>query len=1053
MAFTDDELKQIGQVIGEEVRMAIGPILTQQRKGIPDSVSDYRGLNYLTKKIGDIEYTTKQILRDRNLANKDFRASTSLIGRMFKESNDNLREIQYQKNRVTDTDKKTEEEIKKLAKVLEDKFNVSGVNDKNALQKAGETFNKLTKDINDTRKELNNLKSSSKELVDKKLSSKRLSKKKKEELANALNDKETFSKLYDKDGKLDTEALKAIVEMFKEIAGYKIFSEKDVKLFAQINKEEDELNDKLETQKGLGKEYTGVLSQQTDALREHARLANISIGTIKNGINGIATGVKSFVKSFGDAWRKVDQSSANFAKNIGIGNKGLEALRTNTMNLVKNGIGVNYGIGMEELIQVQQGYAQGTGRNIGLSNEDIEYGAAMSRVMGQRGGELANALEKFGLSYSEAGKRAGKMFSDASKYGLSFEKYSENFLQNIKIAQNYTFRDGLKGLERMAKKATEIRLDMQQVASFADKVSTLEGSIEASAQLQVLGGAYAQFSDPLGMLNDSLNNVGGIMDRIENMTKNIGTFNAKTGEVEISAFERQRAKVAAGAMGMDYNQMMESIQTQARRNFIERNIRGNFTDEEREFLLNTATVSNGTPQMTYIDKNGNRVTKDVNRMSSEDIKQARTQNESDSDNIKTIARSTMSLNEKVEGVEKAIQATEAKFVDPIMNFLDKKLMSNLNLIKFAVIAIAGANIITQGGQILKSVFGGISNIFGGIGGFAKAVSGGGKIVGEAVPGMTGAGNGLLKLTKGNVAGGLIGAGISYGTNKLIDNGTMKRGGFGDYAGHMLGNTVSYASIGSMLGPIGTAVGAALGLASGALTATKNKRKQDIYDKHGVDVHGSYAAFRLKEIKEALETGEVSDNLRKKLEARGDKELLSKIDSIKNQTVNTDTQTTNAQVVYLNYDEIGNTAQKARGGLLNGPSHLQGGMPIVGSNIEVEGGEYVVNKNATQKNLGLLNSINSMSGGGIIKPVEGNGIKPMFVAPITQKSFSESYSQTKIAPIDVKINGTIKLDAGNGNEVNLNALLKDPVFISQITKLIEQQMTFNTTGSRRTDKLV
>lgn len=56
-----------------------------------------------------------------------------------------------------------------------------------------------------------------------------------------------------------------------------------------------------------------------------------------------------------------------------------------------------------------------------------------------------------------------------------------------------------------------------------------------------------------------------------------------------------------------------------------------------------------------------------------------------------------------------------------------------------------------------------------------------------------------------------------------------------------------------------------------------------------------------------------------------------------------------------------TAQLAKfadGGLLNGKRHLQGGMRIEGSNIEVEGGEYVVNRESTSKNLGLVRYINT-----------------------------------------------------------------------------------------------
>lgn len=51
-------------------------------------------------------------------------------------------------------------------------------------------------------------------------------------------------------------------------------------------------------------------------------------------------------------------------------------------------------------------------------------------------------------------------------------------------------------------------------------------------------------------------------------------------------------------------------------------------------------------------------------------------------------------------------------------------------------------------------------------------------------------------------------------------------------------------------------------------------------------------------------------------------------------------------------------QYANGGLLNGKRHSQGGMKIQGTNMEVEGGEYVTNRTSTNANLPLLEYINS-----------------------------------------------------------------------------------------------
>lgn len=48
---------------------------------------------------------------------------------------------------------------------------------------------------------------------------------------------------------------------------------------------------------------------------------------------------------------------------------------------------------------------------------------------------------------------------------------------------------------------------------------------------------------------------------------------------------------------------------------------------------------------------------------------------------------------------------------------------------------------------------------------------------------------------------------------------------------------------------------------------------------------------------------------------------------------------------------------AKGGLLEGPSHSQGGIPVGNTGIEVEGKEYIVNKRSTAKNFGLIEYIN------------------------------------------------------------------------------------------------
>lgn len=67
---------------------------------------------------------------------------------------------------------------------------------------------------------------------------------------------------------------------------------------------------------------------------------------------------------------------------------------------------------------------------------------------------------------------------------------------------------------------------------------------------------------------------------------------------------------------------------------------------------------------------------------------------------------------------------------------------------------------------------------------------------------------------------------------------------------------------------------------------------------------------------------------------------------------------------------------ADGGIVNGPPHAQGGVKYYspGGVVELEGGEAVINKNATARFLPLLSAINAAGGG--IKFAQG-GIIPAY----------------------------------------------------------------------------
>lgn len=964
---------------------------------------------------------TEELLRMYEAAEKTNRQSSSFIGRVFKDlvhEKRNLEALKIDLDRnVGDFEKKTEE-----------LRNTIGSHTKNT----SDLFKEASEKIKEYKEELEGLESKKSDALN------NILKEKDEEKLRLLNEvAEKLKEAKEKGGLVDTTDYETKLGLSKEeLTNYEQILEVNEKIVDVTNKENE------------------AVSKGVDVLNQQINLREQSFRTFKDGLSQIGRGFKDIYnigKQFADAWMKVDTASSNFARSIGMSGAGMAALRKNTIGRIANtNLSDLYGVGMEDLIKLQAGYNTSIGRAVGLSNADQENAIAMSVVMGERGGQLAASLENFGLSYSDAAKRAGKMFQDAGKYGLSFEKYSENFLQNIKIAQNYTFRNGLKGLESMAKKATAIKLDMQQVAAFADKVGTLQGSVETAAQLQVLGGPFAQFSDPLGMLNESMTNMEGLMDRFQNMVGNLGRFNMTTGQVEVSAFNKQRIRAAAQAMGMSYDQVMESVQAQGRRNYIEGKIGKGFSDEEREFIMNTASVKNGTPTLSYIDRSGNRVEKDVSKMSKQELQFAREQNQSQSDDIKSIAKDTRQMAQQVTGVQNKADAVRAKRFEGIhkavsggMSFLNK----NVSLLVDSVAIIKGL-------LAVQTIGGGIGTSLAGMKGY-QGVSGSGVLgrttagrsLNAGFHGHTTSGGGALargankygmkwnSVAKNGMSGraafgksvGLgmgvgigaevIGQGGKYLINKSNED-NIARGKYKEYSDEDIkhrkwASGLSAAGHGAALGAtigsfipvpvVGTLVGAGIGALAGGIIGAVKEGKNIEKEKAQID--------------------------------KGEFEL----------------QNGNITIVNGTFDRNVENIERANGGLLNGPSHKKGGMPILGSNITVEGGEFVVNKRSTAKNIGLLQKINDMGDGGIIKPrMLANG-GMLTVTPTTSSTGESGGGKGGVrgsskSDININFSGTIKLETPGGKNVDItDEMLKNPDFIRKITKLIEKQMTINEKG--------
>lgn len=579
------------------------------------------------------------------------------------------------------------------------------------------------------------------------------------------------------------------IDRFKRMKEQKEAAEE----FFEIHKDElDEIFEKKSRNEELTEREIELMREATDAAREngeamgylsnHTRLGAFTktLGSIGNTLKGMY----DEVHKLGEPWREIDAAASKYAKTIGLTSRAMKQLAEDTnRNVVNNDIALRYNVDSKELLAAQENYMKAAGRNIRVSDSEQETIAAMT-LMGGKGNELAAMFDNFGVSLETTGDHVGKMFADATKQGLSFEKYSDNVAKNIKLAQNYTFKNGLKGLESMAKKATAMKMDMQQVAALADKVSTVEGAIDVSSQLQVLGGPFAQLADPLGMLNEGLNDMEGLQDRLIKMVGGLGSFDKETGEVKVSSFNKQRIKAASQAMGVDYGTIMESVNAQARRGEISKQIAASevasgFDDDMKELIMNSGTIKNGKAGVSIRGQ-----FKALDDITEEDRKAIEKESQVESEDIKDIAFSTRSLNEIEEGVKKDHREQQAQFYKDLaetMAGITTKLGGIDKIHKLLIIMQTaqvvgsvmdmGKGLFNKGKNLVKSLFGkgkvgGSANTIGGkvknLWNGAKNLFGGGSSAGGSASTIGGKGGSTISKAWNSVKNIFSGGGSTAG---------------------------------------------------------------------------------------------------------------------------------------------------------------------------------------------------------------------------------------------------------------------------------------------------
>lgn len=376
-----------------------------------------------------------------------------------------------------------------------------------------------------------------------------------------------------------------------------------------------EVNDTLSLQK-LQKKLE-IAEQEMEALN------NIVSTQVEMAMNN-AKQILNFSNTIETIVKKDEEQYKEIGKIYGYYNKTLEDYLFNTKSKLKvtnsRGESKYLDINAEQRVQNQSGYIENSGKNIefNLNDEIKQFG--LGEILGSQGLaiDLTSGLDYFNKSVSNSSDIIFEMYQNANRLGISNRKYAKDLVNNLKLAEKYTFRGGVQGMMKMALWAQNARFNMSSLSTMIDNVQEggLEGVIKQGAQMQVLGGNVAMGADPLGMMYEAWNDPEAYAKRMYNMTRGLGRFNEKTGEVELKGQDAMMVNAIAKAQGRSKEDVRNEINQRIKKEQVNRYLGSDLTEEQRALVVNKAQYENGRWK---ININGEH--RDVSSITGEELQQ------------------------------------------------------------------------------------------------------------------------------------------------------------------------------------------------------------------------------------------------------------------------------------------------------------------------------------------------------------------------------------------------------------------------------------------------
>jgi len=414
-----------------------------------------------------------------------------------------------------------------------------------------------------------------------------------------------------------------INETFKEqvtsFKGYAEYQNRINKNWGDIKIIQAQILELAEDTTEEGKKKLASLKKEQQLLIETNKQLAKQGSLIKSAANILDKNFLGVLGNILTKWFDFDEAVRKTGVNMGLSGSKMNMMQSNM--IAARNVAAEWGFEAKDLAEAQGAYSDEVGRSVILSGEVLK---TMSMIGAKTGlgvegvAAMSGEMEAFGFGAEKSVALIAEMSSEAEAIGANSSKVLKSFQSNLGLMNKLNFNKGVKGMMAMAAYSEKYKIDMNSVASVADKVFRPEGAIEAAAQLQVLGGSLAALGDPFQLMYKARNSPEELAKSLTKAASASATFDKATGEWKVNANELDRLKEAAAALGMDYAELAKTAKQTAKINAFEGMLKGKGLDPKTVDMITGMANADGTIQIGVNPDTGLPLTKKLSELSKDE---------------------------------------------------------------------------------------------------------------------------------------------------------------------------------------------------------------------------------------------------------------------------------------------------------------------------------------------------------------------------------------------------------------------------------------------------